>query len=554
LLKSTKKSIGADLVLRNGVIYTVDAQRSRAQALAVKDDHIAYVDEEGGVEAWIGKTTRVIDLQGGMALPGFIDAHCHPSAGTIQIYEVSLMGSSSVETYLQIMQDFLGKRPGLKVLRGMGWINGLFPPGGPRKEMLDRVAPHIPALVRSEDGHSLWLNTMAMEQAGITRETPEVPGGLIEREADGSPSGVLREKAMGLAAHLAPGYSLQQHIEGLRFFQEMAHSLGITSVFEAGMLEAPTALQARQALAASGDLRLRMSLALEVQPDDDPAQAAGEIQALEGQARSSLLKMNCAKLFMDGVIEGTTAYLEQPYLPPVGTRGKLLWEPERFNHACQALDAAGVRVHVHSVGDAATRLVLDGFAHARQANGERDSRHAITHLQLINPADISRFAALGVAAVPQPYWFVVDENYQQAVELLGEERANRQYPMRSLLEAGVCVASASDYPVVMAPNPLVAIHHGVQRALVGAAETPGGALVPQERVSVEQMIESFTRSGAFANFMEDEVGSLEVGKMADIVVLDRDLLSIPVEEIPEAKVMLTIFNGEEVYRHPAFGG
>ncbi len=541
-------------MLRNGLIYTVDGLRSRGEALAIKGDTIVYIDEETGIEAWISSHTRVLDLQGGMVLPGFVDSHCHPSAGTIQLYEVSLVGIKEVAAYLKTMQDFLEKRPGLKVLRGMGWINGLFPPGGPRKELLDQVAPHIPALVRSEDGHSLWLNSRAMEQAGITRQTPEVPGGVIERQADGSPSGVLREKAMELAAQVAPGYALRQHIEGMRFFQEQAHALGITTVFEAGMLEWRTALQARQAMAASGDLKLRCRLALEVPSDADPVMKAAEIADLRSMLKNDLLKLNTAKLFMDGVIEGTTAYLEEPYLGMGGSQGKRLWEPLKFHRACQVLDQAGLQIHVHSVGDAATHLALDGLGHARQANGFRDSRHALTHLQQVRPEDIRRFGELGVVAVPQPYWFVVDENYQQALELLGERRARCQYPMRSFFNAGVCVASASDYPVVIPPDPLVAIHHGVMRCLQGMEQVPGGVLWPEERVSVEQMIYSFTRCGAYANFLEGEIGTLEPGKKADIVVLDRDLLSIPPQEIPEVKVRLTIFNGEEVYRSPAYEG
>jgi len=233
-----------------------------------------------------------------------------------------------------------------------------------------------------------------------------------------------------------------------------------------------------------------------------------------------------------------------------------MWEPGRFNEVCIALDKAGFQIHVHSIGDAATRITLNGFEAALKANGKRDSRHSITHLQLVNETDLNRFTEMGVVAIPQPYWFLVDGNYRQGVNYIGNERVNRQYPMKSFFQKGVVVASASDYNVTLNPNPLVGIEMGVTRSApldsdAYIAPRRGEVLVPEERVSVEEMIASFTIHGAYAAFLENEVGSLEVGKRADLIVLDQNILQTAPADIHRARVVLTIFNGHEVYRHPA---
>jgi hypothetical protein len=260
---------------------------------------------------------------------------------------------------------------------------------------------------------------------------------------------------------------------------------------------------------------------------------------------------------MDGVLEGMTAYLEEPYDARPDYKGELLWDPQAYNEMCAALDKAGIQIHVHSIGDAATRITLDGFAYAREKNGERDARNMVTHLQLVNDADIARFADLDVIAVPQPYWFVVDTYYHQAVDYVGQERADRQYPMKSFFDAGVTVASASDYPVSWPPDPMVAIEIGVTRTVPEGSEAYvdpdfSTALGPSECVTVEQMIESFTINGARAIFMEDEIGSLEVGKKADFVVLSQNILEIDPRDIHNTVALLTYFAGKEVYRSEQF--
>jgi len=546
----------ADLVLTNGVVYTMDARHSIASAMAVAGDTIVYVGDDAGAAAFVGPDTTLVDLEGRLVLPGLIDSHAHATSGVSDIYEVPLYGIGSIDEYQQAIADFMAGAPGLTALQGAGWINAVFGPQGPTAAMLDEVAPDIPAVLASEDYHSLWVNTTALELAGITKDTPDPAGGIIERDEAGNPLGTLRESAMDLVAEVIPPYSNEQYLEGLAYFQGFAHSLGLTSVYIPSLPGGnDAALQALHDFEASGEMAIRFPTAVNIDPEDD----LSAVDALDAERRAEaggLFQIVAAKIFMDGVLEGGTAYLEEPYLHQPGN-GELLWDPEHYNEMCAALDRAGIQIHVHSIGDASTRITLDGFAYARAQNGARDARNMVTHLQLVHPEDVARFADLGVIAVPQPYWFAVDTYYHQAVDYVGRARADTQYPMRSFFDAGVTVASASDYPVSWPPDPLLAIEMGITRTVpLGSEiyvdpdfETP---LNPEERVGIEQMIESFTINGAYAIFMEDEIGSLEVGKKADFVVLSQNILEIDPRSIHETTVLLTYFAGREVYRSEAY--
>ncbi|MEI7988710.1 MAG: amidohydrolase [Chloroflexota bacterium] len=535
----------ADLVLKNGFIYTVDKKRSNVQAMAVKGDTIVYVGDDAGLSAFTGEQTKVIDLAGKMVLPAFVDSHAHANGGVSPVYEVVLNNLESADAYQQAIVAFLEKNPGLQGLKGAGWMDPLFPPEGPSKDILDKIAPDIPVILDSVDGHSVWVNSKTLQMAGITKDTPDPEGGRIEHDASGNPSGALREAATDLVAEVLPPYTPEQIIEGLKYYQKMAHSFGITTAFIPGIGIDWNDLEALRQFEKSGEMKMRLPMALKTDPkDNDPALIEKFIAARQ-ENQNGLLKINAVKIFMDGVIESYTAYLEQPYANKPDYQGELLWDPQKLNKTCAALDKAGFQIHVHAIGDAASRVTLDCLAYARQQNGARDARHAITHLQLVSENDIKRFAELGVVAVPDPYWFAIDDFYTQAIESLGQERADRQYPMKSFFDQGVVVASASDYPVTIPPNPLNGIEKGVTRAL---SDTPDDVLVPAERVSVEDMIASFTINGAYANFMEKEIGSLEVGKKADMIVLDKNILQLPLSEIHLAQVVQTYFDGQEVFQ------
>jgi predicted amidohydrolase YtcJ len=545
---SPKKEAPADLVLKNGVIYTVDGARSLAQALAVKDGRFLYIGTNKGVSRFVGKGTRVVDLGGKLVLPGFIDSHCHPSSATQQFGSAPLTGLRSLPEYQKAIREFRAGHPGIKVVRGRGWSNTVFGKSGPTREMLDEAVKDIPAAMSSEDGHSVWVNTKTLEAAGLTRKTHDPLGGVIERDPkSGEPAGTLRESAAGLVRSVIPDFSLEEFVSGLEEYQTMALAFGITTAHEAELdLAGDNALPAYEILERDSRLRMRFRASLYVDPRLDSSQVSG-LAAEREKHKSPLYQTNGAKIFIDGVVEGGTAFLKEPYVHKPGFRGEPLWKMEDLVAACKALDRENFQLHFHAIGDAAVAESLDGIAGAVAANGPRDRRSLITHLQLVLPADIRRFKDLGVVAVPQPFWFMKDDYYTNIqVPYLGQKRADEEYPMESFFNAGVPVASSSDYPVTIPCDPLRAIQIGITRSRPGFSG-PDEILWPAERATLEQMIASFTIFGAYANFLEKETGSIESGKSADLIVLDRNLFETPADKIADAKVVLTLFAGKIAY-------
>jgi len=540
-----KNAPEADLVLKNGVIYTVDAARSRAEAVAVKDGVFLYVGTNDGAGRYIGEQTKVTDLGGKLVLPGFIDAHCHPSGAVEQFGSVALFGLRSVADYQKAVREYIAVHPGLAVVRGGGWSNTVFGTNGPNRALLDAVVADVPAALSSEDGHSTWVNTKTLELAGVTKATRDPPGGVIERDPKtGEPSGTLRESAAALVNKVIPDSTANEIVRGLEQYQEMALGFGITTAHEASLDPGGNSLAAYKALERDGKLRMRFRASLYADPGEGIAQVAG-LEAERAKNTGPLFRTGAAKIFVDGVVEGSTAYLKEPYAHKPGFRGEPLWAPEALDAVCVALDKAGFQLHFHVIGDAAAAEALDGIAAAAKANGPRDARPLLTHLQLVAPADILRFKALGAVAVPQPFWFMKDDYYNNIqVPYLGRERADVEYPMESFFKAGVPVASSSDYTVTIPCDPLQAIQIGMTRR-APEMTGPDDVLWPEEMATLEQMIASFTIFGAYANFLERETGSIEPGKSADLVVLDRDLFELSPDEIGKTRVVLTLFAGHE---------
>ncbi len=544
------KESKANLVLKNGSVYTVDAHRSWAQAIAINDGKIVYVGSDIGVEATIGADTVVIDLGGKMVLPGFVDAHAHPSYAMDFIGNINLYFCDSLEKYQREIAEYAHSHADAEVLRGSGWRNEIFPDRGPTKDILDTISPDRLFSLQSSDGHSVWVNSATLERAGITKDTPDPEGGLIERDPEsGEPNGTLRETAMFLIDKVIPDYSMAERKTTLLAYQEMAARAGITLSHDA-MLEAQS-IAAFKELEAEDKLKMRFRGAIWMKPDQETGPQIKRVLRERSRNRHPYFQTHAAKIFVDGVIEGGTAYLFEPYTHKPDFRGEPLWPPDVLNELLATLDEKNVQIHVHVIGDAAARITLDALEYAQRINGERDSRHSITHLQLVAPEDIQRFKQLAVIGLPQPFWFSVRDYYWElALPYLGKERADSQYPMRSFIDAGVIMASSSDFPVTIPFDPVIAIQLGMTRSELGLV--PEEILWPEERVTLEDMIASFTINGAYANFLEKEIGSLEVGKQADIVVLDQNLFDIPIAEIANTKVLLTLVDGEMTFGDSEF--
>ncbi len=535
----------ADLVFQRGTVYTVDASRSWAEAVAISEGKIVFVGTDAGAKAWIGPGTRLVDLRGKMLLPAFHDSHVHPISGGIEAAECDLHGLQTPTQVLAAIREYVVSHPDAKWIRGGGWELPVFPGGNPTKAMLDSAVPDRPACLDAADGHSVWVNSKALALAKITRTTPDPPRGRIERDAAGEPSGTLRESAAELVAHLLPPRTARDYEAGLRTGLKAANRFGITSLQEASASE--NELEAYAAFEARGELTARVVAAILVDPEKDVGQIPRLLE-LRKQYRGGRLRADAVKIFADGVLESRTAAVLEPYVGFEEDRGKANVDPKLFDRLAIAFDREGFQIHVHAIGDRAIRMTLDALEAARKANGPRDSRHHVAHLELIDPADVPRFRRLGVVANFQPFWANGDRYITELTEpILGPKRSRWIYPIASVLQSGGAIAFGSDWSV-SSMNPLDGIEVAVTRR--EASKGPGPAWLPEERIALPDSIAAYTIHGAYLDFTEKETGSIEPGKAADLVVLDRNLFEIPPSRIHEAKVLLTLLEGREVYRDP----
>ena len=537
----------ADTVFRNGEVYTVDAVRSWAEAVAVREGRIVYVGPDAGVAAWIGPQTRVIDLHGKMLLPGFHDSHVHLVGGGIELGECDINGMTDAEQILAALKKYAEDHPEKKWLRGGGWPLTLND-GNPRKEVLDKIVSDRPVMLDAFDGHSSWVNSKALELAGITKETPDPPRGRIERDPQsGEPTGTLREAALSLVKKKFPPHTHEECLTGLRRGLEMANRLGITSIQEAAAKEYH--LNAYAALDRAEELTVRTVCALRIDPEKDLSQL-GQFVEWRAKYRGKRLRATAAKIFLDGVIESRTAALLEPYLGGDQKSGWLNLEPEVLKPLAAELDRLGFQIHIHAIGDRAIQCSFDALEFARARNGSRDSRHHMAHIQLFDPPDIARFRRLGVIANFQPFWASADDYIVKMTEpILGPQRSRWLYPIRSVADTGAVIVGGSDWSVT-SMNPLDAIQIAVTRR--GLNDGIGPAWIPEETVDLSLMLAAYTINGAYVNFQETETGSIEAGKAADLIVLDRNLFDVPKHEIHRVKVLLTLLEGKEVYRDAVF--
>jgi predicted amidohydrolase YtcJ len=534
----------ADLVLSNGAVYTVDGARSWAEAVAVSGGRIVFVGTAASAKAWVGSQTRVVDLTGKMLLPAFHDSHVHPVLGGMDALECDLRGLATVEAVLEAVRAYAASHPSSPWIRGSGWELTLFPAGNPSKALLDRILPNRPALLDASDGHSAWANSKALSMAGIMKSTPDPAHGRIERDpATGEPSGALREEAVELVAKHLPRRTANEHEEGLRKALQVANAFGLTSLEEANASEADLAAYA--ALDATGALTARVSVSIGADTGKGVADVA-RLKALRAKYRGKRFHADAVKIFEDGVLETRTAAVLEPYVGFGDDRGKTNLEPAELRALATALDREGFQIHVHAIGDRGVRDTLDAFEAARKANGARDARHHIAHLELIDPADIPRFRRLGVVANFQPFWSNGDAYITELTEPeLGPARSRWIYPIASVIAAGGVTAFGSDWDV-SSMNPLDGIEVAVTHR--EPSKGPGPAWLPEERIDLPDAIAGYTIRGAYLDFTEKETGSIEPGKAADLIVLDRNLFEIPPSQIHEAKVLWTLLEGKEVYR------
>ena len=541
-----RKSAVADLALRNGAIYTVDGARSWAETIAIDDGRIVYVGNDAGAKDYIGPQTEVVDLEGRMVLPGMQDVHIHPISGGIEANGCDLNAATSVDEYIAIIKKYADEHPNEPWIKGGGWAMSDFGPGAlARKELIDAIVPDRPVILWSRDGHTTWVNSKALEVAGITKDTPDPADGRIDRDPKtGEPSGSLQEGASSLVADKSPPDSDEKRDAGLRYAIKMLNGFGITGVQDASVNEED--LKSYRRLDESGELTMRVVGSIWWERDQGLEQIES-IKNLRSEFTKGRIDAGTVKIMQDGVMENYTAVVLEPYKlkGQKDVRGIPMVEPELLKKAVTQLDADGFQVHFHAIGDGAVRQSLDAIEAARTANGDLGHRHHISHIQLIHPDDQPRFRKLGVIANFQPLWAYADAYITDlTLPFVSKETASYMYPIATMERSGAVIAFGSDWSVSSA-NPFEEMETAITRMVaVGETKTPW---MPDERIGVPEALAAFTINAAYTNRDEANTGSLEVGKRANLAVLDRNLFDIPATEISDTKVLVTLFEGKAVH-------
>lgn len=539
----------ADLVITDAEVHT--AMGGRATGLAMRDGLLtAVTSDDDELRHHIGPRTQVVPMPGRSVLPGFQDAHIHaPFAGRNRLH-VYLNELNSRQEYLHAIARYADDNPDLPWIIGGGWSMEHFPGGNPRKEDLDAIVPDRPVFLMNRDIHGAWVNSRALQVAGITAQTPDPADGLIVRDpASGDPSGTLHEgAAYGFQDQVVPRPDRADWEASILEAQTYLHSLGITAWQDAWVT--PATLAAYTSLAGSGRLTARVVGALWW----DRYRELDQIPEFLAQRESGVIGNFAAttvKIMTDGVLESRTGALLEPYCDGCGghtdNRGLTYVDRELLSAAVTDLDALGFQVHMHAIGDRAVRNALDAIQVARGANGPNDLRHHIAHVQIIQPEDVPRFERLGVAANCQSYWAQSEPQMDElTIPFIGRDRADLQYPFADLLRAGTVLAGGSDWSVTTA-NPLEEIEVMVNR--IDPENRDNAPFLPEQRVPLSAALAAFTSGSAFVNHDDAHAGTIEVGKRADLAVLDRDIFTEPVTRISDARVVATFVSGR-----PVFGG
>jgi predicted amidohydrolase YtcJ len=532
----------ATLILTNGKIWTGNPAQPQAEAVACFDGRIVAAGAAAEIRAWAGPKTAVIDLGGKLVTPGFNDAHVHFYSGGANLSRVQLRDAKSEDEFRERIRRFASTLPKGRWILGGEWDHESWSPARlPTRQLIDEAAGDHPVFVNRLDGHMSLANTLALELAGVTRNTPEPPGGAIVRDAAGEPAGVLKDAAQAAVENVMPAPSDEEITAAIRAAMRYAAENGVTSVQDVSA--ASQYLRVYQRLLQGGELTVRIS-------GSQPLASWHRLASVGILANfgGPMLHIGGLKAFADGSLGSATALFFEPYTDDPSTSGlasdEMIPESKMLGQIVGA-DRAGLQIAVHAIGDRANDLVLNFFEQAIASNGPRDRRFRIEHAQHLRPDDIPRFAKLGVIASMQPYHAIDDGRW--ADRRIGPERAKTAYAFRSLLDAGAVLAFGSDWDVApMAP--LLGIHAAATRRTLDGKH-PGG-WIPEQKITVAEALRAYTWGSAFAGFEEKMKGTIEPGKLADMVVLSRDILAIDPAEIADVKVAMTIVGGKVVYRTP----
>jgi hypothetical protein len=559
------------LLFTGGAVYTPDAtgrrlvpaggaeaSKSGGAAVAVRGGRVVAVGAHGDrdVRDAAGPGCEVVDLNGRALLPGFQDAHAHPAFAGLTMVRCNLIGAQSLDEALARIARYIAGHPDAEWIAGSGWRMEWFASGTPSRQLLDQHTGGRPAFLVNRDVHGAWANTRALELAGIGPGTPDPPDGRIEREADGGPQGTLHEGAATLVGRHVPAASLEEKVQGLLLAQQHLHERGITAWQDAivgDYLGNPDPLPAYLAAAQAGKLTARVRGALWWDRHRGGDQF-DELLARREEGQAGRFTAGTVKIMQDGVAENFTAGMIEEYLDScgcqAGQRGLSYVPPDVLREQVTRLDAAGFQVHLHAIGDRAVREALDAVQAARTANGPSGGRHHIAHLQVMHPADVPRFAALGVTANIQALWAAHEPQMDElTIPFLGPERAERQYLFGDLLRSGARLAAGSDWAVSSA-NPMRAVHVAVNRSLPGAVGAEAEPFLPAQGIELAEALAAYTAGSAYVNHLDGDggTGAIEPGMLADLVVLERDPFAHPPGDLGSTRVLATYVQGDAVYQ------
>jgi len=527
----------ADVVVHNAAVWTGVRGAADARAVAVRAGRIVAVGADVEVNRQVGPRTRIVDGTGKMVVPGFIDSHVHFVSGGASLASVQLRDARTREEFVRRIRDYARTLPrGAWITEG-NWDHSLWGGELPRKEWIDSVTPNNPVWINRLDGHMALANSAALRAAGVTAATRDVEGGEIVRGAGGEPTGILKDNAQALVDRVVPNLTPEQQDRALDAAMRYVAERGVTSVDHMGGWGDLAAFRRAR---AAGRLRTRISAAV---PLDSWARLRDTVAA-SGRG-DEWLRIGGLKGFVDGSLGSHTAAMHQPFTDDPRGTGLLVTPPDSLYAWTAAADHAGLQVMVHAIGDRANTLILDIFERVARENGARDRRFRVEHAQHIRPVDIPRFGRLGVIPSMQPYHAIDDGRWAEAV--IGPERARGTYAFRTLIDTGARPAFGSDW-FVAPPTPLEGIYAAVTRRTLDDKH-PGG-WVPEQKITVDEALRAYTADAAYAAFAEGEKGTLEPGKLADFVIIDRDLRRIASETIRDARVMMTVVGGTVVYERP----
>ena len=535
----------ADIMIVHAKIYTADEKHPWAQSLAIRKGKIVAVGSELQVERMRGIGTNVIDAGGKLVLPGFTDCHIHVLDGGLSLKRVNLDAAKNLQDILNSLKAYVDQHPNDPWILGRGWNYAMFAPETlPNKRSLDELFPVIAVFLEGYDGHTYWANSKALALAGITKSTPDPPNGEIVRDPKtGEATGALKESAADLVRKVIPKPTEVDKLRALRAALKWANQNGITRVHSAG--GEFEHLDLLQELRNENQLSVRFHVAYTLQPPELRPQDLDAIEAARKKFHDEWIDMDSVKIYLDGVVESHTAAFLEPYTDDPSTKGSLFWDPEKYKVAVAELDKKGLQVYTHAIGDYAVRTALDAYEFAQQKNHSKDHRNRIEHMETISTADIPRFGKLGVIASMQPLHSYPDADTLDVwARNVGADRASRAWAWKSIARYGGHFAFGSDWPVVTL-NPWEGIQTAVTRQT--RDHKPPGGFVPSQKLTVAQALEGYTMEAAYAGHLEKTEGSLEKGKVADVIMVDRNIFEIDPTTINRTKVVLTIVGGKIAY-------